>query len=59
MGFATFDGNFQKKTTRLTIDWVSSMKEPFNIRDMMLYPIKFAEPGLEEALRERGAMYWK
>jgi hypothetical protein len=55
----TFDGNFQKKTTRLTLDGVPSMKEPFNIRDLSIYPIRFAEKGLEDALRARGLMYWK
>lgn len=55
----TFDGKFQKKFTKLTIDRVPSMKESFNVRDLMLYPIKFAESGLEDALRARGEMYWK
>lgn len=54
-----FNGTFQKTTSRLFIDWLPSMTDPFNISDLMLYPIKFAENGLEDALRGRGEMFWK
>lgn len=55
----TFNGTFQKTTSKLFIDWLPSMTDPFNISDLMLYPIKFAENGLEDTLRARGEMFWK
>ena len=35
------------------------MKEPFEICDMDLYPIKYAKDGLEDLIRARGRMFWK
>lgn len=54
-----FDGNFQNKKARLTIDKLPHPKDSFNIRDMMVYPIEYAEEGLEDALRARGEMFWQ
>lgn len=55
----TFDGNFEKATRPISIHWLPSLTDPFDIRDLVLYPIKFAEPGLENLLRARGEMFWQ
>ncbi|KFY06830.1 hypothetical protein V492_07707 [Pseudogymnoascus sp. VKM F-4246] len=54
-----FNGTFQKTASELSIDWLPSMTDPFNISDLMIYPIKFAENGLKNTLRARGEMFWK
>ncbi|RDL37540.1 Uncharacterized protein BP5553_04973 [Venustampulla echinocandica] len=55
----SFDGNFQKDSTTVSIGRFPSMKKTFKVTDLALYPISFAENGAEEALRERGKMFWK
>jgi hypothetical protein len=35
------------------------MTDPFDISDLMIYPVKFAENGLESTLRARGEVFWK
>lgn len=54
-----FDGNFTKKMVRVSVNRLPSIEKPFKIRDLGLYPIIFAEEGLENALRTRGEMFWK
>ncbi|RYP93128.1 hypothetical protein DL770_000785 [Monosporascus sp. CRB-9-2] len=54
----TFDGNFQKRIVQLPIT-IPSMEEDFKITDLTIYPSKFADEGLRNALQERGEMYWK
>ena len=54
-----FDGNFVRRSSRLTIDRLPSMKKPFNIRELAVYPISFADPDLKKALRKRGEMFWQ
>jgi len=43
----------------MSIGRLPSMKEPFDIREMELYPIKYAEVDLEDLIRARGQMFWK
>ncbi|ETS79874.1 hypothetical protein PFICI_07403 [Pestalotiopsis fici W106-1] len=55
----TFDGNFEKRETALTIDKFPSMLEKFAISELTIYPRRFASGEIVRALRERGRMFWK
>lgn len=55
----SFDGYFQKKSARLPIHRLPSVSHPFNIKDMTIYPIHFADESVRKALRARGQMFWK
>lgn len=54
-----FDGNFQRKTARLPIGGLPSRYAPFEIMDLITYPMKFADIQLQKTLRARGEMFWK
>ncbi|KAF4636197.1 hypothetical protein G7Y89_g1892 [Cudoniella acicularis] len=54
----TFNGTFQNVVEHLPIGSLPSMTEEFKITDLNLYPIKYAEPGLESTLKERGEKFW-
>jgi hypothetical protein len=55
----TFNGNFQRARETLVIDSFPSLEEPFDIRSLQFYPIKYAEDGLQDIIRTRGEMFWK
>ncbi|PHH90782.1 hypothetical protein CDD83_2673 [Cordyceps sp. RAO-2017] len=54
----TFDGDFHKSEQVLRIA-VPPGREDFNITDLSIYPIGFADDRLKTALRARGEMYWR
>jgi len=54
----SFDGNFQRNETVLEIDELPSLSEPFNIRSLKIYPLKFADEETQQLLRTRGEMFW-
>jgi hypothetical protein len=58
----SFDGDFHKVITTLRIDRLPSNVFPgdeIEIPDLVVYPMKFAEPEVVEAMRTRGQMFWK
>lgn len=55
----TFDGRFRKAYGRITITDLPSLEDPFKIVDLPVYPIRFASEDVNEALRQRGHMFWK
>lgn len=54
----TFDGNFAKKTRRVSVS-VPSTRDDFAITDLSVYPQRFASDGVVAALRQRGEMLWR
>ncbi|KAK7728672.1 hypothetical protein SLS63_006533 [Diaporthe eres] len=54
-----FDGNFSKTYVDIDVYGIPSLEEPFNILDLRVYPLEFAEQDEVEALRKRGRMFWK
>ncbi|KAI1324721.1 hypothetical protein F5Y16DRAFT_411850 [Xylariaceae sp. FL0255] len=54
----TFDGRFERKPTRASINTPSPTKE-FPIRDLSVYPARFATKHEIANLRHRGRMFWK
>jgi hypothetical protein len=53
---------FYKTTERLPVALtkaVAGETAEFNIRDLELYPLRYATPEVKEALRKRGRMFWR
>lgn len=59
--FWMFDGTFRKNVEQLNIGNLpsSSMTKEFSITDLSFYPIRYAQAGLEDALRARGTTFWR
>jgi hypothetical protein len=53
-----FDGKFYQNRVTLDIKWPSTTNNAIAITDLELYPIAYAEEGLEDALRTRGQTFW-
>ena len=53
-----FDGSLRKVPRSFRLDWSGSRRDVLPIRDLSVYPLKYAEPGLEEELRARGEKFW-
>ncbi|KAI1302934.1 hypothetical protein F5Y03DRAFT_407401 [Xylaria venustula] len=54
-----FDGNFEKSTMRFALDEPRSYTREFPIRDLSIYPARFANEDDITAIRQRGKMFWK
>nr|XP_036576490.1 ATPase [Colletotrichum truncatum]KAF6783246.1 ATPase [Colletotrichum truncatum] len=59
--FWEFSGSFQSRSVTLPLVHVPviSSTEEFRIIDLAVYPARFAEKSVPEALRRRGEMFWK
>lgn len=63
----SFDGVFQRGTTRLSLKFATEdsedeylgFDEEIDIHSLAVYPLKFAKPGVESALREKGEKFWR
>ncbi|KAI0968984.1 ATPase [Xylaria arbuscula] len=54
-----FDGNFEKKTMEFRLEEPRSYTREFPIRDLSIYPARFANESDITAIRQRGKMFWK
>ncbi|KXH60986.1 ATPase [Colletotrichum salicis] len=56
-----FDGRFKQITGTLALSKLptSVANESFEILRLPLYPATYANPGVEDSLRQRGRMFWK
>ncbi|KXH32881.1 ATPase [Colletotrichum simmondsii] len=57
-----YDGNFNRVTQTLLLERLPTSRdvdESFEILRLPFYPVKYANPGVEESLRQRGRMFWK
>jgi len=52
-----YDGNFFQKHATMHIKWPSS-SDQVKIKDLSVYPIRYAEDGVESSLRARGNTFW-
>ncbi|GAP89771.1 putative TOB3 [Rosellinia necatrix] len=55
----TFDGNFEKRQMRFGLNKPPSLTRKFPVRELSIYPARFADEGDIIAIRERGKMFWK
>ncbi|KAH7094543.1 AAA family ATPase [Paraphoma chrysanthemicola] len=53
-----FDGKFVRKTTDLYIPWPSD-NDNIAIHELQVYPLEYADHGLEDELRARGRIFWQ
>jgi len=61
-----FDGVFQKRTESLPLKFATEdsgdeyllLDEEIDIDSLRTYPLKYAKPGVESALREKGEKFW-
>ncbi|KHN96247.1 ATPase, AAA-type, core [Metarhizium album ARSEF 1941] len=54
----TFNGNFEKNRTSLSIGPVPSLDQTFDITQLLVHPVRFAPEQIRETLRQRGNMFW-
>ncbi|KAI1752740.1 P-loop containing nucleoside triphosphate hydrolase protein [Xylaria castorea] len=55
----TFDGQFRKEETMLTVAWPSDGRGPIRITSLNAYPLRYdPTEQLEMTLRNRGTMFW-
>ncbi|PQE06093.1 hypothetical protein CJF30_00005034 [Rutstroemia sp. NJR-2017a BBW] len=54
----SFDGSFQETRETLSVFYPDHFKDKFPIRSLNLYPLSFAEEGIEESIRARGRVFW-
>jgi hypothetical protein len=54
----SFDGSFQETRETLSVFYPDYSNEPFPIRSLNLYPLSFAEDGIEASIRARGRVFW-
>ena len=57
--FWGFDGRFQKCHGTVTLKISSRLDELLSIKDLEIYPIRFAEPDLVTNMRKAGLEFWK
>ncbi|CZR51366.1 related to TOB3 (member of AAA-ATPase family) [Phialocephala subalpina] len=55
----SFDGLFQQNAEPWLVDCRFSWEESFDIQELDVYPIRFADHEVSEALRDRGKMFWE
>ncbi|KAI9869908.1 MAG: hypothetical protein M1830_004937 [Pleopsidium flavum] len=53
-----FDGSFQRELTDLVIKYGARLDEVIVIRDLDVYPLKFAHLKMAESLRAKGKKFW-
>ncbi|PQE27770.1 hypothetical protein CJF31_00009998 [Rutstroemia sp. NJR-2017a BVV2] len=54
----SFDGSFQETRETLSVFYPDHSNEPFPIRGLNIYPLSFAEEGMEASIRARGRVFW-
>jgi hypothetical protein len=54
----SFDGCFRKRKYEFLMEWPDSRREVKQIKTLAVYPIKYAEPGVEDELFSRGEKFW-
>ena len=54
-----FDGNFEKSSETITLKISSRRDEILLIKDLEIYPIKYADPDLESNMKKAGLELWK
>lgn len=55
----SFDGAFNRVSTRLTLEIDGSEKTEYSIRDLNIRPIAYASDEDRKTLQSRGEMFWK
>lgn len=55
----SFDGLFQQNTKRWSVECRFPWDRSFDIQELDVYPIRFADHEVIEALRKRGKMFWE
>ena len=53
-----YDGIFTKRESSLSVKYVDPKQPKMEIQKLAVYPIRFAEIGTEDALRNRGKKFW-
>ena len=53
-----FDDWFWKAATPVRFDWTGSRDELKPIQSLPVYPLRYADPNLEDELRARGRKFW-
>lgn len=53
-----YDGIFTKRESILAVKYVDPKQPTMKIQKLSVYPIRFAEAGIEDALRDRGNKFW-
>lgn len=53
-----FGGSFLMNWTTILIDFGETESYTKNIKDLRVIPLRFAEPNVEENLRQRGSIFW-
>jgi hypothetical protein len=53
-----FDNWFWKEATPVRFDWTGSRDEIKPIQNLPVYPLRYADPKLENELRTRGRKFW-
>lgn len=57
----TFEGSFKRRSFRVSLRPLParSAKEEFSIRDLLFFPIQFADSNDVKTLQDRGTMFWE
>ncbi len=55
----SYDGFFQRERDEWLVRCSSSWETPFDIQDLKVHPLRFADPEVADALRCRGEMFWE
>ncbi|KAI0506425.1 ATPase [Xylaria bambusicola] len=54
-----FDGNFERKNKHFFLGQLPSLTTKFPIRNLSVYPARFADKDSIDGIRRRGKMFWK
>lgn len=55
----SYDGSFQKNTELWNFKCKFGSHEIFDIKDLDILPLSFADPEVAQTLRHRGERYWE